>query len=69
MFIYIHICIVYCDVGRDNTTITCTPDPRHLSALHDRGTPFIKNTPLLGPYSRTLPRVLCWYYGGGLMLV
>jgi hypothetical protein len=25
-----------------------------------RGTSLIRNTPLLGPYSRTLPRVIWW---------
>ena len=25
-----------------------------------RGTSLIRNTPLLGPYSRTIPRVLWW---------
>ena len=25
-----------------------------------RGISFIRNTPLLGPYSRTIPRVLWW---------
>ena len=30
-----------------------------------RGTSLIINTPLLGPYSRTIPRVLWWSCGGG----
>jgi len=29
------------------------------------GTSLIRNTPLLGPYSRTIPRVLWWSLGGG----
>ena len=29
-----------------------------------RGTSLIRNTPLLGPCSRTIPRVLRWSYGG-----
>jgi len=32
---------------------------------HYRGTSLIRNTPLLGPYSRTIPRVLGWFWGGG----
>ena len=35
----------------------------------DRGTSLIRNTPLLGPCSRTIPRVLCWSQGGGLFLM
>ena len=30
-----------------------------------RGTSLIRNTPLLGPYSRTIPGVLWWSWGGG----
>ena len=30
-----------------------------------RSTSLIRNTPLLGPYSRTMPRVLWWSEGGG----
>ena len=29
-----------------------------------RGTSLIRNTPLLGPYSGIIPRVLWWSYGG-----
>ena len=29
-----------------------------------RGTSLIGNTPLLGPCSRTIPRVIWWSYGG-----
>ena len=34
-----------------------------------RGTSLIRNGPLLGPYSRTIPRVLKWSQGGGLFLM
>ena len=34
-----------------------------------RGTSFIRNTPLLGTYSRNIPRVLWWSEGGGLFLM
>ena len=34
-----------------------------------RGTSFISDSPLLGPYSRTLPRVLWWSKGRGLFLM
>ena len=34
-----------------------------------RGTSLIRNAPLLGPYSRTIPRVAWWSYGGGLFLM
>ena len=30
-----------------------------------RGTSLIRNTPLLGPYRRSIPRVLWWSSGGG----
>ena len=33
------------------------------------GTSLMRNTPLLGPYSRTMPEVIWWSYGGGLFLV
>jgi len=36
-----------------------------------RVTSLLRNTPLRGPYSRTIPRVLWWSYtlwGGGLLL-
>ena len=32
---------------------------------HYRGTSLIRNIPLLGPSSRTIPRVLGWSWGGG----
>ena len=28
--------------------------------LPHRGTSLIRNTPLLGPYSRTMSRAMCW---------
>ena len=34
-----------------------------------RGTSLIRNTPLLGPYSRTMPRALWRSKGGGLFLM
>ena len=34
-----------------------------------RGTSLIRITPLIGPYSRTIPRVLWWSQGGGLFLM
>ena len=33
----------------------CAPDPRFY-----RGTSLIRNTPLLGPYCRSIPRFLWW---------
>ena len=33
------------------------------------GTSLMRNTPLLGPYSRTTPRVLWWSLGGGVFLM
>ena len=41
------------------------PEPNSLY----RGTSLIRNTPLLGPYSRTKPRVLWWSWGGGLFIM
>ena len=38
------------------------------SALY-RGTSLIRNSPLLGPYSRTVSRALWWPPGGGLFLI
>ena len=34
-----------------------------------RGTSLIRNSPLLGPYSRTVPRALWWPWGGGVFLM
>ena len=36
-----------------------------ISPFPYRGTSLITNTPLLGPYSRTLPRFIWWVKGGG----
>ena len=36
--------------------------------LSYRGTSLIRNSPSLGPYSRTMPRALWWSLGGGLFL-
>ena len=35
------------------------------NAMRYRGTSLIRNNPLLGPCSRTMPRTLWWSYGGG----
>ena len=35
----------------------------------DRGTSLIRNTPLLGSYRRTIPRVLWWSWWAGLSLM
>ena len=37
--------------------------------VHYRGSSFIRNCALLGPYSRIMPRALWWPYGGGQFLV
>ena len=34
-----------------------------------RGTSLMRNSAPLGPYSRTMPRALWWYQGGGLVLM
>ena len=34
-----------------------------------RGTSLIRNTALLGPYIRIIPRVLWWYKGEGMFLM
>ena len=34
-----------------------------------RGTSLTRNTPLLGPYSTTTPRVIWWSQGGGMFLM
>jgi len=34
-----------------------------------RDTSLTRNTPLLGPYSRTIPRVLWWSWEGGAILM
>ena len=55
------------DRGRSRVTSPCT------SALATyRGTSRIRNRVLIGPYSRTMPKALRWYYGGpggGLFLM
>ena len=35
-------------------------DPEKVNPHPYRGTSLIRNTPLLGPYSRTIPRVVWW---------
>jgi len=42
--------------------------PRPAVALPCRGNSLIRNSAPLGPYSRTVPRGLGWYEGGGLFL-
>jgi hypothetical protein len=34
-----------------------------------RVTPLIRNSLLLGPYSKPMPRALCWSYGGCEFLI
>jgi len=34
-----------------------------------RGASLIRNRHLVGPYSRTMPRLLWWSYGGGRFLM
>ena len=38
---------------------TLNPNPRTLTSPY-RGTSLLRNTPLPGPHSRTIPRVLWW---------
>ena len=40
-------------------------EPGHKPTERYRGTSLIRNAPLLGPFSRTTPRVLWWSQGGG----
>ena len=40
-----------------------------LQIMHYRGTSLIRNSPLLGSYSNTVPRVLWWSWGGGGLLL
>ena len=44
-------------------------DRRKSGRIVYRGTQLIRNTPLLGPYSRHMPRALWWCLGGGLFLM
>jgi hypothetical protein len=41
---------------------------RHAHSKHYRGASLVRNTPLQGPYCRTIPRVLGWSQGRGLFL-
>ena len=50
-------------------THLCPYDISFLGPTDHSGTSLIRNTPLLGPYSRTIPRVLWWSQGGGLFLM
>ena len=38
-------------------------------AISYRGASLIRNRPPLGPYSRPMPRALCWSWGGWLFLM
>ena len=60
-------------------TVTCTllkpwPESGHdcpivFPIARYRGTSLIRNSPLLGPYSRNIPRVIWWSLGeGGCLL-
>ena len=55
-----------------NTGVPGVPVCEHMKAclnLAYRGTLLMRNTPLLGPYSMTMRRVLCWSLeGGGVLL-
>jgi hypothetical protein len=44
------------------------PDPNP-GGVGYRGTSLMRGTPLIGPYRRTIPRVLWWSQGGGLFLM
>ena len=54
--------------GVKQTTLNSTTSAALIAALAYRGTSLVRNNPLLGSYSRTLPKVLWWSYGGGLHL-
>ena len=43
--------------------------PPREAAPQYRGTWLTKTAPPPGPYSRTMPRVLCWPLGGGMFLM
>ena len=51
--------------GRGKSHLGSTSRPRHCTY---RGTSLIRNSPRLGPYSRTIPRVVRWSWGGGCFL-
>ena len=48
--------------------VSLLPDTPRLRTGY-RGTSLIRNTPLLGLYSRTIPQVLWWFWEGGLSLM
>ena len=54
--------------GGEGLEVTAPPQ-RVCEVGNYRGASLIRNPPLLGPYSRTIPRVLWWSQGGGLFLM
>ena len=63
-----------CQTPKRGIHIRCLALRKWRTPLHERcrpyrGTSLIRNTPLLGPYSRTIPRVLWRSQGGGLFLM
>jgi hypothetical protein len=60
------ILVFYCRTTSDSAPYHPTSRRRSAAA---RGTSLISNTPLLGPYSRTIPRVHGGPKGGGLFLM
>ena len=55
---------VYVDLGADCIQSLCL----HQVAVY-RGTSLMRNTPLLGTYSRSIPSVIYLSRGGGLFLM
>ena len=55
-------CFHACPTPAAHTQVFLAPS---LPGIPYRGTSLISDTPLLGPYRRTLPRVLWWSFGGG----
>jgi len=45
------------------------PQKNRPDNLPYRGNSLIRNNPSIGPYSRTMPRALCWSLGGGAFLM
>ena len=65
------LCCLLCPVSAALASMAClaTSPGTPLFAKDDyRGTSLIRNTPLLRPYSTTVPRVLWWSWGGGCFL-
>ena len=62
-------CFFFLPVGRRfDQVFSLRPDPERPVGGDYRGTSLIGNIPLVGPYSRTIPRVLWWSLGGQLFL-